>query len=446
MTRPDTFFDSGQLRQYARDALAAAREQGASAAEVATAVDDGLSVGVRLGEVETTERQRDRHFAVTLYFGQRKGSAATSDLAPESISETVAAAADIARHTGEDPAAGLAPAERMAREFPDLDLCHPWPLTPEEAIATATRCEAEARHADSRIKNSEGASVDTGRGLAVYANSHGFVGAREGTRHDISCAVIAENDQGMQRDYWYTNARAPEDLEPAEAVGREAARRTLRRLGARALSTRKTRVLFAPEVARSLIGHMLGAVSGGAQYTRASFLLEAAGERLFPEWVQMREKPHIPRGAGSRAFDAEGVATADRALIENGVLAGYLLGSYSARRLGLETTGNAGGISNLVIEPGGDRPDDPLGALGTGFYVTELIGQGVNGVTGDYSRGAAGFWVERGETVHPVEEVTVAGNLREMYANVLTVGADTDTRSKIRTGSILVDAMTLAGG
>ncbi|MDN5864613.1 MAG: metalloprotease PmbA [Gammaproteobacteria bacterium] len=445
MAETQDFFNAEQLREHARHALAAARDRGASAAEVVAAVDDGLSVTVRLGEIETIERQRDRNFAVTLYFGQRKGSAATSDLAPESIAETVAAAADIARYTAEDPAAGLAPAERMASDFPALDLCHPWALSPEAAIETATLCETQARESDPRIVNSEGASVDTGHGLAVYANTHGFVGEQEGTHHGISCAVIAKDERGMQRDFWYTSARAAEDLDSAEAVGREAARRTLRRLGAKPLSTRKTPVLFAPEVARSLIGHLLGAITGGAQYTRASFLLEAAGERLFPEWVQMIEQPHLARGAGSRSFDAEGVATAERALIENGTLDGYLLGSYSARRLGLETTGNAGGISNLVVEPGGEKPDEPLAALGTGLYVTELIGQGVNGVTGDYSRGAAGFWVENGEIARSVEEVTIAGNLRDMYANLLTIGADTDTRSKIRTGSLLIDNMTLAG-
>lgn len=445
MSESDNFFDARRLREHAEAALAEARRHGATSAEVLAAVDDGLSVTVRLGEVETLERQRDRNFAVTLYFGQRKGSAATSDFAPESIAQTVASAADIARYTAQDPAAGLAPAERMARELPELDICHPWDLAPQEAIKLAEKTEAAARNADERIVNSEGASVDTGHGLAVYANTHGFIGTREGTRHDMSCVVVAEGEGGMQRDYWYTNARAPEDLDPAEAVGREAARRTLARLGAAPLATHKTRVLFAPEVARGLMGHMLGAISGGAQYRRASFLLDADGERLFPEWVQMLERPHLPRGAGSRAFDSEGVATTDRALIENGVLNGYLLGSYSARRLGLETTGNAGGISNLVIPAGGEKPDEPLAALGTGFYVTELIGQGVNGVTGDYSRGAAGFRVENGEIVHPVEEVTIAGNLREMFAGILTIGADTDTRASIRTGSILIDEMALAG-
>ncbi|MGH8160869.1 MAG: metalloprotease PmbA [Gammaproteobacteria bacterium] len=445
MAESNALFDAARLGEHAETALAAARRLGASAAEVMAAVDDGLEVTVRLGEVETVERRRDRSFAVTLYFGKRKGSAATSDFAPGAIEETVASAADIARYTAEDPAAGLAPAERMAQVFPDLDLCHPWALGPDAAIETATVCEAAARDADPRISNSEGATVDTGHGLAVYANTHGFLGVSEGTHHGISCAVVAGNGGGMERDYWYTSARAPTDLGDAGAVGREAARRALARLGAHPLATRKARVLFAPELARGLIGHLLGAIAGGAQYRRASFLLDAAGSRVVPEWMTLTEAPQLLRGAGSRVFDAEGVATVERRIVERGVLTGYLLGSYSARRLGLETTGNAGGISNLIVEPGGEQSDDPLAALGTGFYVTELIGQGVNPVTGDYSRGAAGFWVERGKISHPVHEVTIAGNLKDMLAGILTAGADVDTRGAIRSGSILVNEMTLAG-
>ena len=439
------FFDAARLKACAGLALEAARDEGADAAEVDVAVDSGLSVTVRLGEVETVERQRDRSLGITLYFGQHKGNASTTELDADAIRGTARAAADIARYTAEDPYAGLAPAERMATRFPDLDLCHPWHLSPEDAIDTATRCEAAARDADPRIVNSEGASVDTGHGLAVYANTHGFMGVREGTRHDISCMVVASDGKGMQRDYWYTMARAAGDLEGAVPVGREAARRALARLGAKSLSTRKARILFAPEVAKSLVAHLLGAISGRAQYMQASFLLGAAGSRIMPEWTQLVERPHLPRAAGSRAFDDEGVATAERAIIEAGTLAGYLLSSYSARRLGLETTANAGGISNLAVEPGGELPDAPLRALDTGLYVTELIGQGVNPVTGDYSRGAAGFWVEHGEIVHPVEEVTIAGNLKDMLGDIVTIGADTDTRGSIRTGSILVERMTIAG-
>ncbi len=422
-----------------------ARRLGASDAEVRLSVNTGLSATVRMGEVEAIERQRDRSFGVSVYFGRCKGQAHTSELTGGDIRDTVAAATEIAHYTAEDKYAGLAPAERMAREFPPLDLCHPWLLEPEAAIELARRCEDSARGVDRRIVNSEGATVDTGQGLSVYANTLGFVGVREGTRHEITCAVIAGDDHGMQRDYWYGTARAAEDMEAPEAIGREAARRALARLGAVPLGTRKSAVLFAPEVARSLIGHLLGAVSGGAQYRQASFLLNAAGSRIMPPWAQLNEYPHLLRGPGSRAFDDEGVATADRNLVLNGNLSGYILGSYSARRLGLETTGNAGGVSNVRMMPGGERPDSPIAALGTGFYVTELIGQGVNPVTGDYSRGAAGFWVENGAIVHPVEEVTIAGNLREMLQNLVCAGIDVDRRSNIQTGSLLVAEMTIAG-
>lgn len=445
MAENHDFFDEERLRACAAAALEAARAEGADAAEVEVALDSGLSVTVRLGEVEAVERQRDRSLGLTLYFGKHKGNAATSDLDPAAIRRTARAAADIARFTAEDPHAGLAPAERMADAFPDLDLCHPWALSPEAAIDLARECEDAARGADKRIVNSEGATVDTGRGLSVYANTHGFLGVREGTRHDLACVVVASDGKGMQRDYWFDAARAPEELQDAGAIGREAARRALARLGAKPLSTRKARVLFAPPVATSLVGHLLGAVSGRAQYMQASFLLGAAGQRIMPEWASLVERPHLRRAAGSRTFDDEGVATRERALVENGTLAGYLLSSYSARRLGLESTGNAGGISNLVVEPGGEKPEAPFAALGTGFYVTELIGQGVNPVTGDYSRGAAGFWVEEGEIVQPVEEVTIAGNLKDMLAGIVTIGADTDTRGPIRTGSVLVERMTLAG-
>jgi len=445
MNKEHGFFDAERLKACAAETLDAARDQGATAAEVEVAVDSGLSVTVRLGEVETVERQRDRSLGLTLYFGRHKGSASTSDFDSAAIRRTVAAAADIARYTADDPYAGLAPAERMAETFPDLDLTHPWAVTPEDAIALALTCEDAARESDARIVNSEGATVESGHGLGVYANTHGFVGVHEGTRHDMACVVVAGDENGMQRDYWYSTARAAGDLEDAATIGREAARRALARLGARPLSTRKARILFAPEVAKSLVGHLLGAVSGRAQYMQASFLLEAAGQPVLPDWASIIERPHLPRAAGSRAFDDEGVATVERALIERGVLNGYLLGSYSARRLGLETTGNAGGISNLDVEPGGEQPNAPFDALDTGLYVTELIGQGVNPVTGDYSRGAAGFWVEQGRIVQPVEEVTIAGNLRDMLAGIVTVGSDVDTRGSIRTGSILVGEMTIAG-
>jgi len=433
-----------RLAQLAEDVIRRARAAGASQAEVAASIDTGLSVNVRLGEVETVEHTRDRGFGLTVYFGQRKGSASTADLNPDSIQATLDQACAIARYTEEDPAAGLADAARMATQFPDLDLWHPWRIDTEQAIALGKQIE-DAGRAHAGITNSDGAGVQMGESLAVYANSHGFLGRERGTRHSLSLSLIAGDDEGMQRDYWYDSARSAEDFMSAQALGDKAAQRTLARMGARKLSTRQCPVLFTPDVARGLIGHLIGAVSGGALYRRASFLLDHAGQQVMPSWMNIVERPFIMRGQGSGAFDAEGVATRDSALIENGVLARYVLGSYSARKLGLESTGNAGGIHNLIVEPGQDDFPAMLKRMGTGLVVTEVMGQGVSTVTGDYSRGAAGFWVENGEIAYPVEEITIAANLRDMYANIVAVGADVDHRSHLLTGSILLEKMTIAG-
>jgi PmbA protein len=435
-----------QLAQLAADILGRCARHGASQAEVAISSERGLSTTVRMGEVETIERQRDRGVGVTVYFGQRKGSASTADLDPGSIETTIGQACAIARYTEPDPAAGLADPERMATTFPDLDLWHPWALEPAQAVELARACEAAGLAFDPRLGNSEGGSVQTGESLGVYANSHGFMGRERSTRHSISCALIAGSDDAMQRDYWYDSVRAPGDLADAESIGRRAAERTLARLGARPLSTRQCPVLFVPELARGLVGHFLGAVSGGAQYRKASFLLDAVGRPVFPDFVDIVERPFLRRGHGSGSFDAEGVATVDSDLVRAGVLSRYVLGSYSARRLGLESTGNAGGIHNLqVTGAGGGDFAALLKAMGTGLVVTELMGQGVNAVTGDYSRGAAGFWVENGQVVHPVEEVTIAGQLLDIYRGIVAIGADVDPRSHILCGSILVERMTLAG-
>lgn len=434
-----------QLADIASDVLARCRAAGASQAEVGIDDDRGINVNVRMGEVETIEHTRDRGLSLTVYFGQRKGSASTADLAPSSIAATIDYACAIARHTEEDPCAGLADPARMATVFPELDLWHPWALSPAHAIELGIACEAAGRAVDPRIGNSDGASVSSSQSLSVYANSHGFVGRERATHHSVSCALIAEDDAGMQRDYWYTSARSAGDLEEAEAVGRRAAERTLRRLGARKLSTRECPVVFAPELARGLIGHLVAAASGGALYRRASFLLDAAGTRIFPAWFSIREEPHLPRGLGSCAFDAEGVATAPNDLVRAGVLERYILGSYSARKLGLSSTANAGGVHNLWVAPNAGTLDAILRDMGTGLLVTELMGQGVNTVTGDYSRGAAGFWVEGGEPAFPVEEITIAGNLRRMFAGISAVGDEVDRRSHILTGPILVDRMTVAG-
>ena len=449
VSRDSNASEMDRLAELAEDVIRRARAAGASQAEVSATIDTGLSVNVRLGEVETVEHTRDRGFGLTVYFGQRKGSASTADLHPESIQATLDQACAIARYTEADPASGLADAARMATTFPDLDLWHPWDIDTAQAIELGIAIE-DAGRAHAGISNSDGATVQAGQGLSVYANSHGFVGRERGTRHALSLALIAGEGDGMQRDYWYDSVRAAADFIDARTLGDKAAQRTLARLGAQPLSTRQCPVLFAPELARGLIGHLLGAVSGGALYRRASFLLDQLGEPVMPAWLNIDERPHLVRGQGSANFDAEGVATCDRALIEDGVLAHYLLGSYSARKLGMESTGNAGGVHNLVVVAGagdGEASDfaGMLRRLGTGLLVTEVMGQGVSIVTGDYSRGAAGFWVENGRIVHPVEGITIAANLRDMFAGIVAVGSDVDPRSHVMTGSILLGRMTVAG-
>jgi len=427
-------------------ALDEARSRGATQAEAAVSQDTGLSVGVRLGEVETLEHQRDRSMGVTVYFGQRKGSASTADFSPEAVRATVAKACSIARFTAEDPYSGLADAALMTRSQPNLDLDHPWNLSAERAIEIAKSAESAALQFDARINNSEGASVNTHQGLHVYGNTHGFVGGYPTTSHTLSCVVLAGTGEEMQRDYWYSTSRDWHDLQAPEVIGRESARRTIARLGPRKLSTRRASVLFAPEMARGLIGHFGAAIRGSSQYRQSSFLLNAAGQQVFPPGFSIAERPHILKALGSAPFDEEGVATRDRELVADGVLTGYILSSYSARRLGLQTTGNAGGAHNLVVAPNSTGGlDAMLARLGSGLFVTELMGQGVNAVTGDYSRGAAGFWVEHGAIQYPVAEITIAGNLRDMLKGIVAAGDDVDARGGIRTGSILLSEMTIAG-
>ena len=434
------------LESIIERALEEARARGASQAEAAVSQDTGLSVGVRLGEVETLEHQRDRSMGVTVYFGRRKGSASTADFSPDAVRATVAKACSIARFTAEDAASGLADADLMARLPQSLDLSHPWNITADRAIEIAKSCEAAALGFDSRINNSEGASLGTHQGLHVYGNTHGFVGGYPTTSHTLSCVVLAGTGEDMQRDYWYSSSRDWQELEQAEAIGRESARRTIARLSPRKLSTRRAPVLVVPEVARGLIGHFVAAIRGSSQYRQSSFLLNSAGERVFPAGFSIAERPHIPKGMGSAPFDDEGVATRDRELIADGILTGYILSSYSARKLGLATTGNAGGAHNLIVAPtlaGG--MDAMLARLGTGLLVTELMGQGINMVTGDYSRGAAGFWVENGAVQYPVAEITIAGNLRDMLGGIAAAGDDLDVRGGTRVGSILLNEMTIAG-
>jgi PmbA protein len=442
---PATAPDGAELLALVELALAEARILGASQAEAAVSVDVGLSVSARLGEVETVEYQRDRGMGVTVYFDTRKGTASTADLSPAALRETVAKACSIARFTAEDPCAGLPDADTLATDIADLDLAHPWDLSPEHACQMAIECEAAAMAVDPRITNSEGAGVSSHRGLRAYGNSLGFMAAYPGTLHSVSCAVLGVEGEEMERDYWYSTARDWRELEDVASVGRRSGERAVRRLGARKLPTMKVPVLFSPEVARGLVGHFTGAIRGGSQYRRASFLLDAAGQQVFPDWFSISERPHLPRALASAPFDHEGVATRDRELVAGGVLTGYLLGTYSARKLGLRTTGNAGGPHNLIVGGRGRDFDAMLALMDRGLLVTELMGQGVNGVTGDYSRGAAGFWVEGGRIAYPVHEVTVAGNLKDMYRAIVDVGSDVDLRGGTRTGSILIEQMTLAG-
>ncbi len=445
IAQPDSALaESRALETLATDLLARARAAGASQAEVAVGTGSGLSVQVRKGEVETVEHHRDRSLDLTVYFGNRKGSASSADFSTASVTATLDQACAIARHTEEDDCNGLADAGRMATEFPDLDLWHPWALDVDAAIDLGRQIEA-AGLAVEGVENSEGASVESGQGLSLYANSHGFIGSRRGTRHSISCSLIARDAKGMQRDYWYDTRRSAEELMDADALGRKAGERAVARLGARSLGTRKCPVLFSPEMARGLIGHLLAAISGGALYRRASFLLDQAGQQILPPWLDITEQPRLPRGQASSCFDAEGVATAESPLVTGGVLQRYLLGSYSARKLGLATTGNAGGAHNVVVGHGDDGFDAMLQRMGTGLVVTELMGHGVSTVTGDYSRGAAGFWVENGAVAYPVEGVTIAANLKDMFTRLVAVGADVDPRSSILTGSILLESMTVAG-
>ena len=435
-----------QLADLARDILDRCARHGATQAEVSLSSDRGLSTTVRLGEVETIERQRDRGVGITVYFGQRKGSASTADLDAGSIETSIAQACAIARHTEPDPCAGLAEADLMAREFPPLDMWHPWTIEPDAAVELARVCEDAGRTVDARLVNSDGATVQTGESLSVYANSHGFIGPERSTRHSISCALVAETPAGMQRDYWYDSTRSFADLADAAAIGRKAAERTLARLDSRPLGTRQCPVLYVPETARGLIGHFIGAVSGGALYRKASFLLDKLGAEVFPSFLSIVERPHLLRGHGSGAFDGDGVATRDSDLVRDGVLARYVLGTYSARKLGMQTTANSGGVHNLCVSVVDPKPFATLlREMSTGLVVTELMGQGVNTVTGDYSRGAAGFWVENGEIAYPVEEITIAGNLRDMYAGIVALGDDVDPRSHILCGSILINRMTIAG-
>lgn len=433
------------LSDAAGRAVELARRLGADQAEAGASHEEGLSVTVRLGEVESVERQRDRGLAVTVYKARRKGATSTSDFSARGVEDAVRKALSIASFTAEDPYAGLADAELMAVDPPTLELYFPSTVGVDEATALALRAENAARGFDPRIENSEGASVSTGEGLRVYANSHGFMGGYPTSSCSASCSVVAKGDGSLERDYWYSIARAFEDLETPEQVGTRAAERAVRRLGARQVPTKVVPVLYPAELARGLFGHLVAAIRGTSQYRKSTFLLDALGQKIFPDFVDIEEDPFIQRGMASTPFDSEGVATHKRMLVEHGVLTGYVLSSYSARRLKMQTTGNAGGVHNLVLTPTAGPLEELVADTREGFVVGELLGQGVNGVTGDYSRGAAGFWVEGGKIAFPVNEVTVAGNLLEMFRNIRAVGSDVDVRGGVRTGCVLIDKLTVAG-
>ncbi len=433
------------LEAIVRMALDEAHVLGADQAEVAASQDTGLATTARLGDVENLEYTNDRGIGVTVYKNSCKGSASTSDVSPQAIREAVAKACTFADVTASDQYAGLADAALMCTDIKELNLDHPWGIAASDAIELAIEAEAAALKFDERVSNSEGATVSTNRGSRAYGNSHGFIGSFTRTSHSITCVVLAEADGVMQRDYFYTASRDSDDLDDPTLVGQTAAQRVVDRLCARKIKTTRAPVVYAPEIARGFIGHAIGAISGGAQYRRSSFLLDAVGEKIFPEFVTIEERPHLAKGMASRPYDAEGVATYDRDIVADGVLESYILSSYSARRLGLKTTANAGGAQNLIVKGNGKDKASLIQEMGTGLLVEELIGQGVNGVTGDYSRGAAGQWIENGEIQYPVHEVTIAGNLRDLYPRIVAIGSDQDIRGGIRCGSLLVEEMTIAG-
>ncbi|MFH4616835.1 metalloprotease PmbA [Vibrio diabolicus] len=434
-----------ELEQAVARALKLASAK-SDAAEVAITKSTGLSVSTRMGEVENVEFNSDGALGITVYRGQRKGSASTSDLSEAAIEQTVIAALDIAHYTSEDPFAGPAAKEYMVREIPELDLFHPDAPDPDYAANVAIAAEKEALSYDSAIKQSDGASYDSHYGVKVYGNSHGLLASYASSRHSTSCCVIGVGQNGeMERDYSYTVARHRDDLWTPETVGRKAAENTINRLDAQRLKTGKYPIMFAADVATGLIGHLVMAISGGNLYRKSSFLLDHLGKQVLPEWFNISERPHVLRGLASSPFDSEGVYTQDREIITDGVLATYLLTSYAARKMKMAPTGHAGGIHNWYVKSTGQNFEQMLKELGTGLLVTEVMGQGVNVVTGDYSRGAAGFWVENGEIQYPVSEITIAGNLKDMFNKIVAVGSDVEMRSQIQTGSILLDAMKVAG-
>lgn len=437
--------DEKQLSDIVSHVLDRAKQKGASAAAVASSIDTGFALTVRMGDVETLEFNRDKGVTLTVYFGQQKGSASTSDTSEAALETTLQAACDIAQVTAADQFAGLADKALMAHDYTDLSLYHPWDVSVEEAITLATRCEIAGQEADQQITNSEGADVSTCQSVRVYGNSHGFMGACESSRQSMSCVLVAGKNDKMQRDYYYTVSRYADRLMSPEDVGIEAAKRTVARLNPQSLTTREAPVIFQAELARTLFASFIGAISGGNLYRRTSFLLDHLGKSIFPDWMQIYERPHIPGALGSAPFDAEGVRTQDRDFIKDGLLQSYILSSYSARKLGLQTTGHASGIHNVFIQPQDKDFKSLLKEMDTGLIVTDLMGHGTNITTGDFSHGASGFWVEKGEIQYPVEGITIAGNLKTMFQQIVGIANDVDRRGGILTGSTLIERMMIAG-
>lgn len=441
----DIFAEINEVKDAVSQVLAHARQLGASSAEASMNRTRGISVETRNGEIETLEFNQDGGLGISVYVGGRKGSASTADLSPQALQRTVEAAIDIARYTSEDPCAGIADAAWLELSPPDLDLYHPADISTEQAVQYCLAAEQAAFAVDRRITNSDGASFSSHQGLKVYGNSHGQLVGYPSSRHGLSCSVIGEAGDDMQRDYSYTTARALDELKDAALIGEEAARETVNRLNSRKVDTQKVPVIFRADIASSLFGHLVSAISGGNIYRKSSFLLDKLGQQVMASQLNITERPHLRKGLASTPFDGEGVKTLERAIISDGVLHSWLTTSYSARKLGMASTGHAGGIHNWFVQHGDKDLAGLLSAMGTGLLVTELMGQGVNGVTGDYSRGAAGFWVERGEIQFPVSEVTIAGNLQQMFMDIAEIGNDVDRRGGVLTGSVLLNQMQLAG-
>ena len=434
-----------ELTHIIDSVLTQSKAMGASAAEADIGTGSGLSANVRKGEIDKLEYERDKGLSITVYINGQKGNASTSDFSETALKESVKAAISIARYASRDECAGLVEPELMAKEFPDLDLHHPWSISPEAAIDLAIECEQAAFDYDKRISNSDGSVVSTYSGINLYGNTNGFINGWNWSSHTIDCTVIAEDNNGMQRDGWYSKTRDFNNLQAIYDIGQEAARRTVARLGSRKLSTRQVPIIFEAPVASGLFSAFITAISGGSLYRRASFLLDKKGEQVFANHINIREQPYMEKALGSAPFDNDGVATKERDIIKDGILQDYVLSGYSARKLGLQTTGNAGGVHNLVIEPGQNSLEEMIKDMGTGLLITDMIGFGVNQITGDYSRGASGFWVEDGALAYPVEEITVAGNLIDMYKNIVSIGNDVDPRGNVLTGSVMIDTMIVAG-